>query len=60
MKELLDSIQLEQETLRNIEVAARNAISKEERRKWCYQMHRTEQLLAVLEERLDAVIDSRR
>ncbi len=60
MRELLDSIKVEQQALLNIEVAARNATSKDERRQLCRQMHRTEQLLAALEERLDAVIDTRR
>jgi hypothetical protein len=60
MKELLNSIEVWRQYLLNIEVAAASAGSKEERRHWCREMHRTEQLLAALEARLNAVIDSRR
>jgi len=60
MKELLDAIETERQGLTNIEVAAAQTTSKEERRRLCREMHRAEQMLAALEERLDAVTESRR
>lgn len=60
MKELLEAIEVERANLQNIEVAAAQTTSKEERRRLCREMHRGEQLLAALEERLDAVIESGR
>jgi hypothetical protein len=57
MKELLDAIEVERTTLFNIEVEAALTISKTVRGRLCRRMHQTEQLLAALEEQLDAIIN---
>jgi hypothetical protein len=57
---LLHGIESDREQLAFVDNEAKKEISKADRRELCRQMHVLEQRLAASEERLDAIVESRR